>query len=397
MLRGVALLGIVIVNAQFFGLPLNASIGGDSDMTSIADRVAATATTIFADRKFISIFSLLFGFGLAMQRSRRLAATGRFAAFGLRRMAGLALFGLLHAFGLWYGDVLFLYAVVGAAMLLLLQVPTRIRFWLAIGAIVGAAFLTTGLGAIGLLVPSAPVGAFDESARGIDAMLAAGFDPAHPAWLLGETAAYRGGPFADAFAFRAVSWGFMLISALFGFGWHVLGMAMLGSWMFDTGILGPEAGDRRRRWTVICLPVGLVTAIAISLAWAAVGRRSLPWSPILDGLHGIEAVVFGIGIVGGVAMLVDARRMPGAGLFATVGRLSLTAYLLESVLFTGLMHWWGLGWFGDVGRAGLLGLALGVYVLVVIACVGWDRTFGRGPLERVWRWMSYGRTDRPGV
>ena len=393
-LRGVALLGIVLVNAQFFGLPLDSYLDDGSDPLPTADRITVIATTVLADRKFISIFSLLFGFGLAMQRSRQLAATGRFAGFGLRRMAGLALFGLVHALGLWYGDVLFLYALVGTALLLLLAVPSPVRFWLGVGAIGGTAVLATGLGAVGLLVPSAPVGEFDPSVRGLDAMLAGGFDPSHPAWIVGEVAAYRDGPFLDALAFRAMAWGFMLVAALLSFGWHVLGMAMLGSWMFDTGFLGPDAAARRRRWAAVCLPLGLTAAIGIGVAWTAVGRTSLPWSPILDGLHGLEAAVLSLGIVAGVAAAVDAGRMPAAGLFTAVGRMSLSAYLLESVLFTGLMKWRGLGRFGTVGRAGLAGLAVAVYAGVVVFCLAWQRRFGQGPCERLWRWLSYGRAAR---
>jgi uncharacterized protein len=73
-----------------------------------------------------------------------------------------------------------------------------------------------------------------------------------------------------------------------------------------------------------------------------------------------------------------------------VGRLSLTAYLLESVLFTAFMQSWGLGWFGTLGRLELLGLAVAIYLAVAVMCILWSRRFGRGPLERVWRWASYG-------
>lgn len=394
VLRGVALLGIVLVNAQFFGLPLDAYVGGATE-SNPADRTVALATTVLADRKFISIFSLLFGFGLAMQRSRRMAATGRFAGFGLRRMAGLAIFGVVHALGLWFGDVLFLYAIVGTAMLALLPIPTRIRFWIAIALIAGTTVLSMGLGMLGLLVPSAPVGEFDETVRGLDAMLAAGFDPSHPAWIVGETAAYRDGPFIDALLYRAVSWGFTLIAALLSFGWHVLGMALLGSWMSDTGFLGPGAGERRRRWAAACLPIGLLLAVGGGIALTVVGRTSMPWSPVLDAVHGLDAAVLALGIVAGVAMLVDARRMPAATAFAAVGRMSLTAYLLESVLFTGLMQWWGFGWFGSVGRAGLAGLAIAVYATVVLVCLLWTRHLGQGPMERLWRGLSYGPLGRP--
>lgn len=396
VLRGLALLGIVVVNASIFGLPLAALISGGVDGESTADRIAATVITVLAEYKFISIFSLLFGFGLAMQRSRRLAATGRFAAFGLRRMAMLAVFGLVHALGIWFGDVLFIYAGVGAVLVAVLMLSTAVRGWIGVGVIGLTAVLTTGLGMLGLLVPGSPTEGADVSLRGIDAILAAGGDPNHPAWIAAEIAAGRHGPAFDAFLFRAISWGFGLISAVLGFGWHVLGMALIGTWMFDTGFFEPRSQARRRRWAVICLPIGLVLAIGVGVGWWIVGRDHLPLGPMLGAVHGIEAAVLALGIVSLVPELVAAGRFPASRLFAAVGRLSLTAYLLESVLFTAFMQSWGLGWFGTLGRVELLGLAVAVYLAVAAMCILWSRRFGMGPLERIWRWASYGPGPRRG-
>jgi uncharacterized protein len=390
VLRGLALLGIILVNASIFGLPLAALVSGVVEDESAADRIVATVITIIAEHKFISIFSLLFGFGIAMQRSRRLAATGRFAGFGLRRMAMLAVFGLVHALGIWFGDVLFLYAGVGAVLIALLPLPTTARGWIGIGAIGFMAVLATGLGLLGLLVPRAPTDGVDVSLRGIEAILAAGGDPNHPAWIAAEIAAGQQGPAFDAFLFRAISWGFGLISAVLGFGWHVLGMALIGTWMFDTGFFKPRSQARRRRWAAICLPMGIVLAIGVGVGWWIVGRDHLPMGPMLGAVHAFEAAVLAIGIVSLVPELVAAGRFPAARLFAAVGRLSLTAYLLESVLFTAVMQFWGLGWFGTLGRVELLGLAVAVYLTVAAMCILWSRRFGMGPLERVWRWASYG-------
>jgi len=391
VLRGLALLGIIVVNASIFGLPLAALISGVVLGESAGDRIAGTVVTVLAEQKFISIFSLLFGFGLAMQRSRRIAATGRFAAFGLRRMAMLAGFGLIHALGIWFGDVLFVYAGVGAILIALLPLSTAARGWIAIAAIGTTAVLTSGLGMIGLLVPSPPAEGADLTLRGVDAIIAASGDPSHPTWIAAEIAAYREGPAGDAFVFRGLSWAFGQIAAVFGFGWHVLGMALLGTWMFDTGFFEPRSQARRRRWAAICLPVGLLLAIGVGVGWSIVGRDHLPLGPLLGAVHGIEAAIIALGIVSIVPELVAGGRLPGARAFAAVGRMSLTAYLLESVLFTGVMYSWGLGWFGTLGRLELLGLAVVIYVVVAITCIAWGRRFGRGPLERLWRWGSYGR------
>ena len=82
VLRGLALLGIVVVNSAYFGLPLTESLASKQGEGPMLDQIAGMLVSVFAEFKFISIFSILFGFGLAMQRARRLESTGRFAGFG---------------------------------------------------------------------------------------------------------------------------------------------------------------------------------------------------------------------------------------------------------------------------------------------------------------------------
>ena len=95
VLRGLALFGIVIVNAAYFGLPLSEVMNGIDSTDPLADRITWVLVKVFAEFKFISIFSLLFGFGIAMQRSRRLASGQDFAGFGIRRMVILGLFAYM--------------------------------------------------------------------------------------------------------------------------------------------------------------------------------------------------------------------------------------------------------------------------------------------------------------
>ena len=97
---------------------------------------------------------------------------------------------------------------------------------------------------------------------------------------------------------------------------------------------------------------------------------------------------------GGVDGLEEGIFVASAGVLAAVGRMSLAAYLLETLLFTAVMQWWGLGWFGSVGRAGLVGLAVAIYAIVAILCLLWGRRFGMGPMERLWRLLSYGHGRR---
>ena len=96
-----------------------------------------------------------------------------------------------------------------------------------------------------------------------------------------------------------------------------------------------------------------------------------------------------IGLIGVVGRACAAQRMPGAKTLATVGRMSLSAYLFESVCFVSLMSFWGLAQFGRLGEMELLLAAILVYCGVAAACVLWSRRFRMGPLEWLWRTGSY--------
>ena len=394
VLRGVALLGIVIVNAAYFGLPLAADSGGGMNSGPLLDRITAILIVVFAETKFISIFSILFGFGLAMQRSRRLAAGTGFAAFGIRRMVLLAAFGLLHVFTLWFGDVLFMYATVGLLLIPMLGLAIPIRLGIAALMICWACVFTGLLGLLGLLdSPVQDPSTVDEGLRGFDAILKAQGDPSRQVWIDAEVVASREGPFLDALAFRLSTWLFGQVFSIFGFAWHVFGMALIGSWMHDRGFFTTGGQALRRRLMLTMLPGGLLLSIAGGMIFWTEGKSSVPGA-VAGMTQNLAAALMAVGLVSMISLLVDAGRMPLSRIFATVGKMSLTAYLLESLIFTALMLHWGLGWFDQISRTGLVGLAFLVYAAAAVFCLAWSRRFKMGPMEWIWRQGTYLGTGR---
>lgn len=176
--RGVALFGILVVNTAILFGPMDTLIRPLSaeDRTSVNWWVAFLVLVLFQG-KFVAMFSLLFGYGLLGQIERAHASGWSATAFAFRRLGVLAVFGLVHALVFWYGDILFLYALMGGWLLL---------------------------------------------AR-------AGFDPSAPVWVEAEVTAFRGGPWLDAQIFRTAHWLFMLVVSPLTFGWSILGM------MFESG------------------------------------------------------------------------------------------------------------------------------------------------------------------
>ena len=157
ILRGFALLGILLVNMEFFSHPVQQVLFGLKEWTSAADRLAEWGIRFLAEGKFYSLFSFLFGLGFALQIQRAEARGTRFVPFYLRRLFILLLIGLAHAIFLWTGDILVLYAVTGAVLLLLFRrrAPRTLLIWCGVMLTVTILISTalTGLVALAQLSP----------------------------------------------------------------------------------------------------------------------------------------------------------------------------------------------------------------------------------------------------
>lgn len=147
VLRGVALLGILLMNVELFNRAFPEAFTGLDPAAAGLDRIADWLVYVFVRGKFWIMFSLLFGAGFALMLMRAQAAGHGFVALYLRRIAALAGFGLLHMLLLWHGDILFLYAI--NAGMLLLALFGRLRHGLALAALLVLAAL--GLSQPGLL------------------------------------------------------------------------------------------------------------------------------------------------------------------------------------------------------------------------------------------------------
>ncbi|MCH2161023.1 MAG: hypothetical protein MK085_04025, partial [Phycisphaerales bacterium] len=269
-LRGFALFGILLVNAAFFALPSSDAMGISPDTGSTADRWTALLIEICAEMKFVAIFSLLFGAGLAIQHERAVAKGSPFLPFAYRRLAVLGLFGLIHALLIWYGDILFLYACYGAILVLLLRFSASTLA--VIGVCVSVLWGIFACGVLVLMVLAQPDVEFqaatgDTALRGFEAIQAAEFNPEHPAWRPAEIAAYTEGPFMDAFAFRATSWVFAFVFQIFLTGGHIVSMFCFGAALWKSGFFkGEGPGVRWRKpllmaWFLVGLPLAIFSGV----------------------------------------------------------------------------------------------------------------------------------------
>ncbi|MFL5545837.1 MAG: DUF418 domain-containing protein [Gemmatimonadaceae bacterium] len=378
VLRGVAVAGILLANVQvFFGLTFMPPDRIAALPTVAADRVASFLEHVFVEGKFYSIFSLLFGIGFGVQLSRGgEAALPRFK----RRLRILLGIGAIHAFLIWAGDILMLYALLGFTMpwfsrrsnrallrwtLILLAVPT------ALYVVALTLWLLVGPGTTQTATAAGP-----------------------PASILKFFEAIGTGGIKDAFignlVFLAGRWADLFATVRFP---KVLGMFVLGLWTVRAGIALSPTDHRRAlaRWSVLGWSVGLPANI--TAAWAFDHWQYLP--PSVGGLlgtamQGVGIPMLALGYAATVALLVvDGRRF--IGVFAPVGRMALTNYLMHSIICVVLSYGFGFGLWWHVGSSRAMAIAAAIILVQIPLSAWWLSRYRFGPVEWLWRRLTYGR------
>ena len=377
-LRGVGVLGILPVHMQSFAMVVaarvNPTVSGDLQGPN---GWIWLATALLADGKFISIFAMLFGAGLLLLSGR--GGDGLFPVERLhrRRMALLLVVGLLHAYLLWYGDMLVTFALCGAVVFGLRALPPRGLLTRGALALACASLIALGVGC------SLPWWSPDTKARFVQV-----WAPSRE-MVDREVAAYRGGWWGQM-AYRAPE-AFQIETSqlvLRGF-WETSGLMLVGMGLFKLGVL---SGTRSARFYAAM--TGLGFGVGLPIAWYGAARaRALDWDLADFMVVGTQLsywgdLLVGVGWVGLVMLLCRAGWRARA--VAAVGRTALSNYLLQTVLCTTIFYGHGLGLFARVERVGQLLIVVGIWIVQLTWSVWWTRRFAVGPLEWVWRRAARG-------
>jgi uncharacterized protein len=385
VLRGFALLGILAANMPLYSHPLLVSGTGLPRGNSPLDGVADFVVAWLATGKFYPLFSVLFGLGVSIQLERAAARGVDFKRYFVRRMLILLGMGVAHALLVWNGDILVVYALVG--LLLFLFRNARPRTLLIWAAVLFAIPLALGLsnaliGVVAAVAMGPALGAFN---------VAATLNQINR--LAIET--YARGSWGQIFVWRAVEWLVMMLSSLLNAGPHILGLFVLGMYAGKTRLFSDLPGHLSlfRKGLLYGLLVGLPANLLIALARSSVNGNLL--SPLLllsQPLLLVTGPLLTAGYVGAFAAL--ARRPSIHRLLrplAAAGRMALSNYLMQSIVCTTLFYSYGLGLFGQVGAFAGLALTFGLWSVQLIVSWLWLRAFRFGPLEWLWRSLTYGR------
>ncbi len=388
VVRGFALLGILLMNIEGMVGPLfNALSGLDPALTG-ADRVVDAAIYVLVQGKFFTLFSLLFGAGFALflQRAQRRDRPGGWLFF--RRLVVLAGFGLLHGLFIWSGDILFMYACIGLFMLLFFRrTPAgRLLQW-------GLFFYLIPVGLTALMVFAGWATQFDPNAA---AEFEQGLEEARQQMEGGAEAqrvAY--GPessFAEANQRRRADLAVMN-ELLFFFGPLVLGMFLIGAGMMRLGALQAPAAHlplyRRMRTWGFGLGLPLVLASFWAVPTVDFGRADLT-----AGLASVGTVLGNLALcLAYLATLMLAMQKPvwrdRLLWLAPVGQMALTNYLMQSIVCVGIFYGYGLGYFEQLPRAWQPVFVVLLFGLQILASRWWLQRFRFGPAEWLWRSLTY--------
>ncbi|MEU9038661.1 DUF418 domain-containing protein [Streptomyces sp. NPDC048352] len=362
VLRGAAVLGTLMTNVWIFASPgseWSVLQGGMHLPDPLADPSAATvAEAVFrflADGKFLSLLTVLFGVGLAIQYDSAARRGERWPGRYPRRAAFLFLEGTVHFVLVFAWDVLMGYAVTALLVAWLLARSERVRRAVMWGA-AGVHLALTGLVTLGdVLTP-------DHAPKAVDAS---------------AVRLYAHGSWAEQIGFRLDHALGLRIEPVFTFGLLVF-LFLLGVRLHRAGAFAPTAGGRRIRGRMAAWGLGLGLPLG---AAAALGGPDF----FVLGRYCIAPLV-AIGYIGLIGWALDRFAVPGAAALGSVGRTALSCYVGQNLLCVLLCYGVGLGLAERLGGSGpwwVMGLWAAVSLTLVAASRLWLRRFERGPLEAV--------------
>lgn len=381
VLRGLAILGILAVNAPFFAAPWQTALNPNLEPLAIDGGTiwAWFVPHVFFEAKFITLFSLLFGASLFLVGGER--SDKERGKVLRRRLSWMLLFGIIHGAAIWFGDILLVYAVSG--FVVMFARSWKPRTLMIVGGIIylllnGLAFM------MGAVIGFAPAEALEQMREQLHAPTSQS---------LAATTASFAGTFMQSLAANFRSWTDFVGYEIFSAVPRTIAVMMIGLALFKWGFLSGNA-PAWVYWLVALIgatALGLVAYQALinlnaDFEFMHMQARGSPVNPALSILVTLLYASLLILCVkaGALTFLTNA--------LAPVGQMAFTNYIAQSLIMTAIFYGGrGLGLYGELGRDQLMFIVAGVWVLQLIWSPLWLSRFSMGPLEWVWRRLSYGK------
>jgi len=365
LLRGFALFGVLIVNLlYFFRVSLFEHMLHFHSHDGWANRAIDVLVAVLIEFKAFNLFSMTFGIGVAIQAERAGLRGAGVMRFLLRRFAILLVFGLCHLFLISNVDILTLYAVCGLLLIPFLRLPVAV---LALAGLVAV-----------YLPPLLPRGPIIPPMDILQAHAAA------------ASRIYSEGNFGEILAFRWRETQEMVAPLLIGSAQKTFGLMLLGVAVWRLGVIRKPQQYRAALWAVCagCATVGLINSIAAVFEEVERRETGIPWQLQLLGSHVPLAFAYGAALL---AWRPSRSALALTAPVAAVGRMALSNYLMQSLMFAFLFYGWGFGLFGKLAPVPAAAIGVAFYFAQLGFSRWWLGRYRFGPFEWLWRSLTYGR------
>lgn len=402
-LRGVALLGIALMNIVFSGLPIaadfNPKVSGGYTGLNLA---SFFAQYVLFDGKMRGIFSMMFGAStwLLVKRLTDSGAGIRAAQIVGRRMLWLQLFGILHAYLIWHGDILYPYALLGLVLLPLLpSAPKKL--------LIAALVMTLGMTAFSVGEGFRTIHTHDlamEAERAVAAKkpLTDEQKEAQKKWeemrqyvnpsaddLKKERGRYSGSYF-HLVAERAGVVKEWHSTPFYMSGWDMFAMMLVGIALIKLDILtGRRDPTFYGRMALLGYAVGV--PIASVSAWLAWKQGFEPLQTVFTFCtYQLARIATTVGHTGLLLLMFRKRWLPGLQQrLSAVGQTAFSNYILHSLIYGFVFYGYGFGLFDKLERYQLYYVVVGQWIVSLAISPWWLRRYRFGPLEWCWRSLTY--------
>lgn len=401
VVRGFALFGVLAANMRSFNLPLTVYETPEKFFSGSADVWAQSLLNVFISAKFYSLFAFLFGLGFAIQMTRAQARSSKFPRFYLRRLAALAMFGLVHGILIWNGDILFAYSVGGFLLFWFRNAKLKtvrnwvLSLWGFATAVLTAQWIVQHLG-IKLHIGVGTGQGTGPNLSDVRSIIAV-YAHAHLLGTVRETALeYFGGhapsrlhPFAWVTAYLVPNCVLGTVS---------VAIFLLGLWVWRKGVLQDLEIFRPslRRVCAWTLPLGLFLSAAAEIHLHLIGHVPPHARPPFGALLSDYASFLGVPILSCgyatlLALLFTSDRRRWVLWLAPVGRMALTNYLMQSIVCVAFYSGILTGLYGRVGPAWDFAATVVLYAAQIAFSHWWLARYRFGPMEWLWRTLTYGK------
>ena len=392
-IRGIAVLGILFANITAFGQPYIAYLwppamaGGMTD----GDQAVWLFQFVAVDGKFRGLFTLLFGAGIYLFMERAWAR-GASKWLQARRLFFLLIFGLIHYFLIWRGDILTLYAVWGLIALLMVGWKAKTQLIVGLVAVTLGGLLITAL--MGFQFAAAELPEVRDQMPPEAQEQIANVGPNMMAGAKDELVLYQEGTYPEIVQSTVENdWG-QLVSELFFIGpVETLGLILIGMGLYRMGLF--TGGISRRKlltWGWIGVIAGMVSSYFAGQVAYSAGFPFMTTMFAFNGLGQLPHIATAIGLL--LLLAVWGPRAAKGWLgqrFVAAGHMAFSNYLGTSIIMMFVFHGWAGGLFGQLHRIELMGVVVVMWLLMLLWSKPWLSVFRFGPLEWLWRCLTYGK------